>query len=193
MPHPSSSEIESPGGAIVVGSGGAGGRAAYTLAMDGADVPMLDSGHYYNPSGETRYLPFARTANLSLGSYESFQPEMNSRAARLSDEIAGTHGQLGHIADNEWYDHAGETPHLKVPAAANEDGEGGSRIFHPVVLTHATEKGSTDFSAASTCASPSTARCPTSARAWTRSPEAALTVSSCKMCPPTMVVRGLRA
>src|SRR4029078_6104679 len=38
---------------IVVGSGAAGGQTAYTLAMDGAKVLMLEAGRNYQPATET--------------------------------------------------------------------------------------------------------------------------------------------
>jgi Choline dehydrogenase and related flavoproteins len=38
---------------IVVGSGAAGGQTAYTLAMEGAKVLMLEAGRNYDPSTET--------------------------------------------------------------------------------------------------------------------------------------------
>jgi choline dehydrogenase-like flavoprotein len=38
---------------IVVGSGAAGGQTAYTLAMEGAKVLMLEAGRNYDPVGET--------------------------------------------------------------------------------------------------------------------------------------------
>jgi choline dehydrogenase-like flavoprotein len=38
---------------IVVGSGAAGGQAAYTLAMDGARVLMIEAGRNYDPRSET--------------------------------------------------------------------------------------------------------------------------------------------
>lgn len=38
---------------IVVGSGAAGGQAAYTLTMDGARVLMLEAGRNYDPRSET--------------------------------------------------------------------------------------------------------------------------------------------
>ena len=38
---------------IVVGSGAAGGQAAYTLAMEGARVLMLEAGRNYDPRSET--------------------------------------------------------------------------------------------------------------------------------------------
>jgi choline dehydrogenase-like flavoprotein len=38
---------------IVVGSGAAGGQAAYTLTMDGARVLMIEAGRDYDPRTET--------------------------------------------------------------------------------------------------------------------------------------------
>src|SRR5262245_61484107 len=38
---------------IVVGSGAAGGQTAYTLAMAGAKVCMLEAGRRYDPASET--------------------------------------------------------------------------------------------------------------------------------------------
>jgi choline dehydrogenase-like flavoprotein len=38
---------------IVVGSGAAGGQTAYTLAMEGAKVLMLEAGRNYVPEQET--------------------------------------------------------------------------------------------------------------------------------------------
>ena len=38
---------------IVVGSGAAGGQAAYTLTMDGARVLMIEAGRNYDPRSET--------------------------------------------------------------------------------------------------------------------------------------------
>jgi choline dehydrogenase-like flavoprotein len=38
---------------VVVGSGAAGGQTAYTLAMEGAKVLMLEAGRHYEPAGET--------------------------------------------------------------------------------------------------------------------------------------------
>ena len=38
---------------IVVGSGAAGGQTAYTLAMEGARVLMLEAGRKYEPESET--------------------------------------------------------------------------------------------------------------------------------------------
>ena len=38
---------------VVVGSGAAGGQTAYTLAMDGVRVLMLEAGRRYDPAAET--------------------------------------------------------------------------------------------------------------------------------------------
>src|ERR1043165_8768165 len=38
---------------VVVGSGAAGGQTAYTLAMEGAKVLMLEAGRHYDPAAET--------------------------------------------------------------------------------------------------------------------------------------------
>ena len=38
---------------IVVGSGAAGGQTAYTLAMEGARVLMIEAGRRYSPESET--------------------------------------------------------------------------------------------------------------------------------------------
>src|SRR3954470_12398693 len=38
---------------VVVGSGAAGGQTAYTLAMEGAKVLMLEAGRKYDPATET--------------------------------------------------------------------------------------------------------------------------------------------
>ena len=38
---------------IIVGSGAAGGQTAYTLAMEGARVLMLEAGRRYSPEAET--------------------------------------------------------------------------------------------------------------------------------------------
>jgi choline dehydrogenase-like flavoprotein len=38
---------------IVIGSGAAGGQAAYTLCMDGARVLMIEAGRNYDPRSET--------------------------------------------------------------------------------------------------------------------------------------------
>src|SRR5215472_17123747 len=47
---------------IVVGSGAAGGQAAYTLCMDGAKVLMLEAGRKYTPESET---PLFQTPDMA--------------------------------------------------------------------------------------------------------------------------------
>ena len=47
---------------IVVGSGAAGGQAAYTLTMDGARVLMLEAGRNYDPQAET---PMFQTPDMA--------------------------------------------------------------------------------------------------------------------------------
>ncbi len=47
---------------IVVGSGAAGGQAAYTLTMDGARVLMIEAGRNYDPRSET---PMFRTPDTA--------------------------------------------------------------------------------------------------------------------------------
>ncbi len=49
---------------IVVGSGAAGGQTAYTLAMDGARVLMLEAGRRYEPATETPMMQTAGDAPL---------------------------------------------------------------------------------------------------------------------------------
>src|SRR5271165_6448845 len=49
---------------IVVGSGAAGGQAAYTLAMEGARVLMLEAGRRYDPATETPMFQTNATAPL---------------------------------------------------------------------------------------------------------------------------------
>ena len=49
---------------IVVGSGAAGGQAAYTLTMDGARVLMLEAGRNYDPGSETPMFQTPDTAPL---------------------------------------------------------------------------------------------------------------------------------
>jgi choline dehydrogenase-like flavoprotein len=53
MPFVTASSLRSVYDAIVVGSGAAGGQAAYTLAMEGAKVLMLEAGRKYSPATET--------------------------------------------------------------------------------------------------------------------------------------------
>ncbi|HEY4302049.1 MAG TPA: GMC family oxidoreductase [Candidatus Didemnitutus sp.] len=49
----SPSQVKSEYDVIVVGSGAAGGQAAYTLTMEGAKVLMLEAGRNYDPVRET--------------------------------------------------------------------------------------------------------------------------------------------
>jgi len=64
---------------IVVGSGAAGGQAAYTLTMEGARVLMLEAGRRYDPATETPMfqtnftapLRGAGTPDKSFGFYDS--------------------------------------------------------------------------------------------------------------------------
>lgn len=49
---------------IVVGSGAAGGQAAYTLSMEGARVLMLEAGRRYDPASETPMFQTNATAPL---------------------------------------------------------------------------------------------------------------------------------
>jgi choline dehydrogenase-like flavoprotein len=49
---------------IVVGSGAAGGQTAYTLAMEGAKVLMLEAGRNYDPVTETPMFNTHDTAPL---------------------------------------------------------------------------------------------------------------------------------
>ena len=54
MPHLSSSAADqNTYDVIVVGSGAAGGQTAYTLAMEGVRVLMLEAGRNYEPASET--------------------------------------------------------------------------------------------------------------------------------------------
>lgn len=53
MPIISLKDLKSNYDAIVVGSGAAGGQTAYTLAMEGAKVLMLEAGRHYDPTRET--------------------------------------------------------------------------------------------------------------------------------------------
>ncbi len=47
---------------VIVGSGAAGGQTAYTLAMEGAKVLLLEAGRNYNPATET---PMFHTSNMA--------------------------------------------------------------------------------------------------------------------------------
>ena len=53
---------------IVVGSGAAGGQAAYTLTMDGAKVLMIEAGRNYDPRSETPMFNTPDQAPLRGGS-----------------------------------------------------------------------------------------------------------------------------
>ena len=53
MPFVTSATIEKEYDVVVVGSGAAGGQSAYTLAMEGARVLMLEAGRNYAPEKET--------------------------------------------------------------------------------------------------------------------------------------------
>ncbi len=53
MPLVFSSKTQPSYDVIVVGSGAAGGQTAYTCAMDGAKVLMLEAGRNYDPVRET--------------------------------------------------------------------------------------------------------------------------------------------
>jgi choline dehydrogenase-like flavoprotein len=63
-PHPMAfvtpSSVAEAYDVIVVGSGAAGGQAAYTLTMEGARVLMLEAGRNYDPRTET---PMFQTPN----------------------------------------------------------------------------------------------------------------------------------
>jgi choline dehydrogenase-like flavoprotein len=53
MPIITASKTQPSYDVIVVGSGAAGGQTAYTLAMEGVKVLMLEAGRYYDPVKET--------------------------------------------------------------------------------------------------------------------------------------------
>jgi choline dehydrogenase-like flavoprotein len=62
MPLISSSKTQPDYDVIVVGSGAAGGQTAYTCAMNGAKVLMLEAGRNYDPVTET---PMFQTNNMA--------------------------------------------------------------------------------------------------------------------------------
>ncbi|MDG2167189.1 MAG: FAD-dependent oxidoreductase, partial [Opitutales bacterium] len=53
MPHINAGKTKPEYDVIVVGSGAAGGQTAYTLAMEGVKVLMLEAGRDYDPVTET--------------------------------------------------------------------------------------------------------------------------------------------
>ncbi|MEX2044010.1 MAG: GMC family oxidoreductase [Opitutus sp.] len=53
MPHISFEQLRDRYDVVVVGSGAAGGQTAYTCAMEGASVLMLEAGRNYDPVSET--------------------------------------------------------------------------------------------------------------------------------------------
>lgn len=53
MPFVTSKSRKKSYDVIVIGSGAGGGQSAYTLAMDGAKVLMLEAGRNYSPTAET--------------------------------------------------------------------------------------------------------------------------------------------
>ena len=53
MPHLPASQLQETYDVIVVGSGAGGGQTAYTLAMEGVRVLMLEAGRNYDPAHET--------------------------------------------------------------------------------------------------------------------------------------------
>ena len=79
MPVVTASKTKPEYDVIVVGSGAAGGQTAYTLAMEGAKVLMLEAGRNYDPRTETPMfnipgqapLHAARTADKPGGFYDS--------------------------------------------------------------------------------------------------------------------------
>lgn len=64
MPHLVSRKTKPSYDVIVVGSGAAGGQTAYTLAMEGAKVLMLEAGRNYDPVTETPMFNTNDTAPL---------------------------------------------------------------------------------------------------------------------------------
>jgi choline dehydrogenase-like flavoprotein len=66
MPHLVSRKTKPSYDVIVVGSGAAGGQTAYTLAMEGAKVLMLEAGRDYDPVTETPMFNTHDTAPLRV-------------------------------------------------------------------------------------------------------------------------------
>jgi choline dehydrogenase-like flavoprotein len=86
--------------AIVVGSGAAGGQTAYTLAMEGAKVLMLEAGRNYDPVSET---PMFQT-----------NAEAPLRGAGTPDKPFGFHDATvdgGWAVPGEPYTNASSDPH----------------------------------------------------------------------------------
>lgn len=79
MPFLTPDSANGPYDVIVVGSGAAGGQAAYTLALEGVKVLMLEAGRNYNAGKETPMfqtngqapLAGAETPDKPLGFYDS--------------------------------------------------------------------------------------------------------------------------
>ena len=79
MPFINSTSLNPEYDVIVVGSGAAGGQTAYTLAMEGAKVLMLEAGRNYTPETETPMfhtydqapLRGASTPDKEFGFYDS--------------------------------------------------------------------------------------------------------------------------
>ena len=53
MPFVTPASVKDSYDVIVIGSGAAGGQAAYTLTMEGVRVLMLEAGRHYDPATET--------------------------------------------------------------------------------------------------------------------------------------------
>ena len=70
---------------IVVGSGAAGGQAAYTLTMEGARVLMLEAGRNYEPRTESPDVPDARTRRPCAGRGPPENPSVSSMPRLTAD------------------------------------------------------------------------------------------------------------
>ncbi len=79
MPHINAGKTKPDYDVIIVGSGAAGGQTAYTLAMEGVKVLMLEAGRNYDPVSETPMfhtnerapLRGARTPSKPFGYYDA--------------------------------------------------------------------------------------------------------------------------
>ena len=79
MPHINAGKTKPDYDVIIVGSGAAGGQTAYTLAMEGVRVLMLEAGRNYDPVSETPMfhtnerapLRAARTPDKPFGYYDA--------------------------------------------------------------------------------------------------------------------------